>query len=301
MGIYHDPRWNEILGTRAVTASAPPPRVENVRALGYRSVAEMQKDWDKTVAAMNWNAAHQSARKLITEYYEDCRQLRIAINRKMFKADSIQEDAVDRTFNALSFMKTAIETAKDMEELGQAHESYLKTAACKLDHLCDPLLAEYEAYLDELKRKELIEASQQKLTAFRLGGNAQLRKVALGTSARYDSNGQPICHMVCVAVDMKTGATESGRAGHGLTRTALENRFGFSLPTTAANSFTVSNPYNCAELDALYQLMGKNVGVDIKQVYFASMMPGGSFTIPPCANCQRWIKDNGAKAARFNC
>ncbi|MFL9937225.1 hypothetical protein P0D88_51930, partial [Paraburkholderia sp. RL18-103-BIB-C] len=148
--------------------------------------------------------------------------------------------------------------------------------------------------------KEASALSELQLHTYKSRANAELRRLALKTAPIRDASGKPICHMLSVAIDLSDGTWESGRAGHKRKGSELEEAFGFSLPTLSANANATENPHNCAELDAMYKLKEKKPGVKMKDVFFISMMPGGSMVIPPCVNCQRWIRKQGATASKFN-
>lgn len=314
MSLYDDPRWEEIFDLPNPKIPMQPIIPRQARAVarlhGFNSPIEMTRQWDKFVNEQDWSVQkwpeqHRRAKALVNEHYETCRQLEQAMRsgnfpEKISDRDSNKNHAVERTFSSLSVLKAKIDCATKVQDLKDAREAYGKSNAILVDYIFDPVLADYRRWMEDLRKKDLQAAAERKLTGYKQQAASEVRKKAQKTGKITNADGKAIRHMVSVAINLRDGSFECGRAGHGLTANVLEPVFGFTLPAIAASAFSTEDPYNCAELEALYLLKTQHQGVAMKDVYFASMMPGGSHIIPPCVNCQRWIKDNDAKAAGFN-
>ena len=291
---YQDERWARLLDTEALPQNMPAPQLKgpDFRIHGFHSRREFNEPWRFIVMK-------PAAQALVKEYYEDYRVLRNVIGRKTVEVDSLEENAVNDMFNAMSFVKGEVDSAITLQQLRDARESFLKTKGCMNEAMAEDVLMRYQEWFDEHARKDALAKSANKIVGYRLTAHTEVRKVAVATNAAYNVQGDLICHMVSVAIDLDSGQWASGRAGHGMGKAQLNPVFGFELPDYAASAFSTQNAYNCAELEALFKLKQKVPALNLKKAYFASMMPGGSPIIPPCANCRRWIKAQGAGAAKM--
>ena len=304
MGFYQDERWLRLLATQAPALNTPAPALltTGFRPQGFSSPREYENQWKATLQAIGQNLEAQAlslAQALVREYYESYRGLRNAIGR-ILKADLIEQSAVELMFSSVSAVKDKVDAAKSMAQLKLARESFLESQGCINEYLAERKLVEYEQLLEDQKRKDDLAKANSTVQGYRLGAHTRVRELALKTAPIFTKEGQAICHMVSVAVDLESGKMAEGRAGHQMGKDELEKALGFGLPSYAASAFSTQNPYNCAELEALYVLKKLVPTVKMKSVYFAAMMPGGSPIIPPCANCRRWITAQGAGAAKMS-
>jgi hypothetical protein len=296
MGFYVDERWARLFAAAPGNLAPPVPLGGDTRLMG-RQAASFQQDWKDMLKAIRTDLKRQ-AQALVAEYYDGYRELRCAVG-KLIKADMTEQYAIEEMFNAVSFVKGKVDAAKSMGELKAARECFLETRGCKAEYLAEEKLVEYERLLEEQKRQDELARAANAIVGYRLSAHTAVRDVAVTTAPIYNAENQPICHMVSVAVDLETGQLKAGRAGHQMGKDQLRAALGFDLPDYAATAFSTQNPYNCAELQALVLLKQQVPGLKMKNVYFAAMMPGGSPIIPPCANCQRWIRAQGATAAKM--
>jgi hypothetical protein len=308
MELYDDVRWGPILEEpKNVPVENIYPKGEGGwwRVHGYKSYAEMNAAWKANIRTINdpatrWPVIHKQAIELVKAYCEETRLLSNAVSRNQFKTDSNQQHCVELMLSARNYLLTRIKSATNVAELLAAREQYGASNAYNSAYIYQSALDAYLKWDGAIKEKEASELSEMKIHTYKSRANAELRSLALKTAPINDASGKPICHMLSVAIDLTDGTLESGRAGHKRKGSDLEAAFGFSLPPVAANANATENPYNCAELDALYKLKAKKPAVKMTDVFFISMMPGGSMVIPPCVNCQRWIARQGASASKFD-
>lgn len=307
MELYDDPRWDPIL---ADLKSVPE---ENIlpkrpggwwRVHGYKSYSDMNAAWKQNIRTINdpatrWPDVHNQAVSLIKEYCEETRLLRNAVDRNQIKADSNQREIVELMWRTRNFFLEKVNGAANVAEIREAKDSYGESTAYNSAYIYEDILQTYLKWDKANKEKEASALSDLQVHTYKSRASAELRKLALTTATINDASGRPICHMLSVAIDLSDGTWESGRAGHRRTGSELEEAFGFSLPAVAANANATGNPYNCAELDALYKLKVKKPGINMTDIFFISMMPGGSMVIPPCVNCERWIRKEGANASKL--
>jgi hypothetical protein len=302
MGFYQDERWERLLSqVPAANTPAPALLTAGFRSQGFNSPGAHEQQWKATLQQMRTvqtSLALAQARALVDEYYTGYRELHNAIG-KLVKGDTNEQYAVQQMFTAMSAVKMKVYAATTVEELKDARESFLGMNGCVNEYLAEPKLVEYEQMLDDQKRKDELAKSKNAIIGHRLNAHTRVREFAVKTAPIYTNTGQAICHMVSVAVDLDSGTLAEGRAGHKMDEKDLEPVFGFALPKYAATAFSTQNAYNCAELQALYVLKKQVPTLKMKNVYFAAMMPGGSPIIPPCLNCQRWIRSQGAAAAKM--
>ena len=295
MGFFYlDERWTRLLDTEALPENMPVPQLKgpDVRIHGFHSRKEYVEPW-------RFIAMKPGVQALVKEYYEDYRVLRNVIGRKTLEVDSLEENAVNEMFNAMSFVKSKVDAATTLQELRDARASFLTTKGCMNEAMAEDVLLRYQQWFDEQARKDALAKSANTIVGYRLTAHTEVRKVAVSTSFAYNVQGDLICHMVSVVIDLDSGQWAAGRAGHGMGKAQLTPVLGFELPDYAASAFSTQNAYNCAELQALFKLKQKVPALNLKKAYFAAMMPGGSPIIPPCANCRRWIKAQGAAAAKM--
>jgi hypothetical protein len=307
MELYDDVRWGRILEElESVPEENIYPKGEGAwwRVHGYRSYSEMNTVWKANIRNINnpatrWPKIHSQAIKLVKEYCEEARLLNNAVSRNQIKTDNNQKQCVELMENARNFFLKMVKSATNVAELRAARDRYGETDARTYEYIYEQALKAYLEWDAGNKTEEALALREMKLHTYKSRANGELRRLALTTAPINDASGKPICHMLSVAIDLSDGTWESGRAGHKRKGSELEAAFGFNLPTLSANANATENPYNCAELDALYKLKAKKPGVKMADIFFVSMMPGGSMVIPPCVNCQRWIAKEGATAAKF--
>ncbi|WP_146242668.1 hypothetical protein [Paraburkholderia silvatlantica] len=305
MELYDDVRWGPILKD---LKDAPEeniyPKGEGGwwRVHGYKSYSEMNAAWKANIRQINnrWPEIHKQAIELVKEYCEESRLLNNAVSRDQFKTDSNQKFFVDKMSTTRNGLLEKVKSATNVADLRRAKEEYGDSSARMSAYIYDEALDAYLKWQKANSEKEALALSEMKLHTYKARANSELRILALTTAPIRDASGKPICHMLSVAIDLSDGTWESGRAGHKRKGSDLEAAFGFSLPTVAANANATENPHNCAELDALYKLKEKKPTVKMTDVFFISMMPGGSMVIPPCVNCQRWIREQKATASKFD-
>jgi hypothetical protein len=161
---------------------------------------------------------------------------------------------------------------------------------------------EEEAALDvervakERKAKELAAQAQLALEAKKTARLTRIQQAhsAVQVEAKksppiFDvTNTKLICNMVCTVVDLETGYSETGRAGHGISRATFEGLLKTTISASPANVHVAQNTVNCAEWAALRALLTKHPPKAYSDLYFVAAVPGhqGSL-IPPCANCER--------------
>lgn len=310
MSLYEDARWEEIFNLPKTSIPMQPiiygNQLAHARINGFGDRRLMAREWESFVRGLDWwPEQHRRAKVLVEEYYLEYRQLEAAIRNRNFPVrqidmDSNKEYAVLKTVGSVAYLKDQINRAANIEQVKEAREHYGKSDARMTDFIFDPLLGEYRKWVEDLKRKELDAAAAKKRLGFKQKAAAELRNAALRAPPITNAKGELIKNMISVAMNLRDGSFELGRAGHGLTAAVLEPVFGFKLPAIAANAHVTQNQDNCGELEALYHLKSRHAGIAMTDVFFASMVPGGGSTIPPCANCQRWIGSIGAKAAGMN-
>lgn len=295
MGFFYlDERWSRLLDTEALPEKMQAPQLKgpDFRIHGFHSRKEYNEPWRFIVMK-------PAVQALVTEYYEEYRVLRNVIGRKTFEADFLEEQAVNDMFNAMSFVKGKVDSGITLQDLRDARESFLNTKGCMIESIAEDVLLRYQKWIDEQARKDALAQSANKIVGYRLTAHTEVRKLAVSTKPNYNVQGDLIRHMVSVVIDLDSGQWAPGRAGHGMGKAQLSPVLGFDLPDYAATAFSTQNAYNCAELEALFKLKQKVPALNLKKAYFAAMMPGGSPVIPPCANCRRWIKAQGAAAAKM--
>lgn len=238
--------------------------------------------------------AQQEALALVKRYYEAYRECRNALDRDT-TSSVWDQDAVTMVMTSLSIVKDLMEDAKSIDEIKAARDRFADSRGASYEGTAAPIVRAHIVKLRELKEKTDLEEAHKLLRGRQEAAHNKLRDTAQRAPKVYVQD-KLICNMVAVAADLQSDAIGVGRAGHGMGRNVFAAAFSFSLPEYPANVHTAQNPYNCAELAALLDLIGKVPGLDMKNVYFAAKVPGGGSNIPPCANCMRWIKETGASA-----
>ncbi|HEV8434231.1 MAG TPA: hypothetical protein VGR95_12525 [Thermoanaerobaculia bacterium] len=203
-----------------------------------------------------------------------------------------------RLGNLVTLSGTAIATPALIQQVrtfdtdNQIEEDYLDNARTA-----------FRRQQDEQRRRDIERAREMEETRRRrhvLDAHNSVQLLARQTPPRFERGGALVANMVCAVVDVGTGNSATGRAGHGIGRAALEATTGITVPSGAAHAFVVADPTNCAEWEAVYNLMTASPRTIKSDLYFASATPGGGHLIPPCDNCKRWIRAIGARAHGFD-
>ena len=194
----------------------------------------------------------------------------------------------EREFYGLSQLAAIEDLTKRCEARGKARDEAERLAA--------------ERELDATLRGRVLDA------------NSMVKTVAKRTVPHYTGGGKAVDNMVCVVTNTATGTRAEGRAGHGMGHDVFENLLFEATGTRvkiskiSANMNAVGNTVNCAEWQALKDLLAKEKVTGLRgkepstysQLYFAAAVPGKrGGLIPPCPNCKRLMNFLFAKAFEY--
>lgn len=206
-------------------------------------------------------------------------------------------DMVSGAVSSIVALSMKIDSMQSVEEFRKAQRDLTK----------DPFFAgnwgKYTEYRDlfrtrklKLEEGERKETEEDRLRNLIERTKAQTAVLASKTAKEYNRDGTPIKNMVCIVTDLSNGKSAEGRAGHGKDQHTLHRSVVAILPVMAANVHVAQTYGNCAEVDALDELLKAQPATLLKNLYFASAVPGTQKLVPPCANCKRWIKSKSAQA-----
>lgn len=215
--------------------------------------------------------------------------------RANLDADSLRQVSNYRI--RLGHLVTLSGTAIDLPRLVRAIQTFDADNAVEEAVVYEAQTA-FRRQQDEQRRRDAERAREAELARRRrnvLEAHNLVQQEARRTPTRV-VDGRVVANMVAAVVDIATGNSATGRAGHQLGRAALEAATGIQVPAMAAHAFVVGDPTNCAEWEAVYNLLRAHPRTVKSELYFAAAVPGGSHLIPPCDNCKRWIRAIGARA-----